>query len=186
MYSGMDDDTYDAEEQKFFGMYLGTVVERDPALKRVRVRIDGIKEKSEWAYPIGGAAGGSKGVGMIGTPRESASVCVWFANGDPDRPYYQPAHWGENEIPEEVADRPDATIWTSEEYAILFDDTDGERKLVIKSRKTNQAIEFDTEQNALTIRGTTAISIEAIGVVSIDAAQILLNGRSVMPSGSPI
>lgn len=182
-----DDDIFEEQEQKYPSMMIGTVVKRDTEYKRVRVMIPGFMEpEGPWAYPLGSGGGGSKDRGMIGLPAEGATVAIWFANGDPERPYYMSANWGDDEIPEEAAERDDAVIWSSETFCIMLDETEGERKLLIKNRKTDDYIELDPENNYITINGTTLIKIEAIGMITLDAAQLILNGRKVLPISSPI
>jgi len=187
MADAFHDDEFDAEEEKFFGMYIGTVVKRDPELRRIKFEIEGfIEPESPWAYPIGSMAGGSANVGAGGVPREKAQVLVWFANGDIERPFYAPAHWGEGEIPEEVADKPDATIWSSENWAIVLDDSEGSNELRIINRKTGDTFEMDAESNSIRIAATTSLVIECLGVVDISGAAVQINGRKVAPIGDPI
>lgn len=183
---GHDDDFGDEFEPKYFGMYTGTVVKRNK--KRVRFTIPGfIEPESPWAIPIGAAGGGGKDRGLIGTPKLGATVCIWFANGELEHPYYCPANWGDDEIPEEVVDREDAVIWSSETFAIILDETNGARKLRIVSRKTEEDfIEFNPEENSMTISASTQLEIKALGQILIDGAQVLVNGRKIIPSGEVI
>jgi len=187
-FSGFDDGQYDDEEQRFFGMYIGEVVDRDPELRRVKVKIPGLIEPSSaWAFPLGGpAAGGSKGVGFDGVPRLGAAVAIWFNRGDPDHPYYQAASQGRDEIPAEVAGKLDAQIWSSENWGILLDDTQDGRVLQIINRKTGDLIEMNAEENSITIQGTTSVDIQSIGIVNIDAPNVQIKGRKVTPSNKPI
>lgn len=182
----MHDDDFGNDDPRYHGMYLGTVVKRDK--KRVRFTIPGfIEPESPWAYPIGAAGGGGPNRGLIGTPREGATVCVWFANGELEHPYYAPANWGDDEIPEEVEGREDAVIWSSETFAIVLDETDGSRSLRIINRKTPEDfIEMNPEENTLRINASTLLRIEALGQLEIVGAQILINGRKVLPTGEVI
>lgn len=185
--SGLEDDAYDRDEERYFGLYLGTVVARDPKLKRVKVNIPGLLEpESPWAYPLAAGAGGSANVGLVGTPRLTAQVGVFFANGDIERPFYMPAYWSEPEVPAEAKDKEDVIVWSSETFVIALDETEGAEKLTIKSRKTADLIEFSPVENSVTIKGTTAVTIEALGILNLDAAVVQIKGRKVLPTTDPI
>lgn len=180
---------------RFYGMRIGHVVKREARTKRIKFAIPGfIEPESPWARPLSAMAGGSESVGAVGLPRLGAEVAIWFANGEPERPYYMPAGWGDDEVPEEVRENADATIWSSENFAIVMDDTANARRLRIISRKQNENndgepldfIEIDAEDNSVTIRACTALNLEALGVVSIDAANVLIKGRKVMPTDEAI
>jgi len=184
-----DSDRTDRNEQLHFGMYEGTVVKRDADLKRIKFTIPGfIEPESPWAYPLGAGGGGSSGVGMLGLPRVGATVAIWFANGNIEAPRYMPAHWTEEEVPAEIQGKEDAAIWSSENFAIVIDDTKGSAVLRIINRKTNDAIELNAEENTITINGTTGITLQALGAIELVSApgQIILNGRKVLPNSSPI
>jgi hypothetical protein len=45
---------------------------------------------------------------------------------------------------------------------------------------------FDAEENTITLQGTTAITIRAAGAISLEATQLILNGRVVRPVGESI
>ena len=45
---------------------------------------------------------------------------------------------------------------------------------------------FDAEENTITLEGTTAITIRAVGAISLEAAQITIGGRAVRPIADPI
>lgn len=179
---------------KFYGMRIGRVVKRDAATKRIKFVIEGfIEPDSPWARPLTSMAGGSELVGGVGLPRIGAEVAIWFANGEIEQPYYMPAGWGKDEVPEEVAESEDATIWSSENFAIVMDDTENAKKLRIISRKNTDEdgepldlIEIDAEDNSVTIMATTALNLNAIGIVSIDAANVIIKGRKVMPTQEAI
>lgn len=179
---------------RYYGMRIGRVVKRDAKTKRIKFIIEGfIEPDSPWARPLTAMAGGSASVGAVGLPRVGAEVAIWFANGEIEQPYYMPAGWGDDEVPAEVEDKEDATIWSSENFAIVMDDSANSKKLRIVSRKNldddNEPldlIEIDAEDNSVTIKATTALNLEAIGIVSIDAANVVIKGRKVMPTDEAI
>ena len=45
---------------------------------------------------------------------------------------------------------------------------------------------FDAETNSVTLEATTAITIRAVGAISLEAAQVTIAGRIVRPIGDPI
>ncbi len=187
MSSFRSDDSFDTEEEKFFGMYIGTVVKRDGDLKRVKFQIEGfIEPESPWAMPLSGMPGGSAGVGSGGVPRLGAQVAVWFANGDIERPYYVSANWGEDEIPDEIAGSEDAMIWSGENFAIVIDESGSNKVMRLINRKTGDFIELNANDNTITISATTALSLQATGLIDITAGKVQINGRPVAPIGDPL
>ena len=192
--STFEDDDPRVGGPRFYGMRIGRVVKRDPGAKRIKFVIEGfIEPESVWARPLTSMAGGSAGVGAVGLPRIGAEVAIWFANGDIETPYYMPAGWGTDEVPPEVQGIEEATIWSSENFAIVMDDTPKARKLRIVSRKTagidgkpQDLIEIDAEDNSVTIRATTALNLNAVGIISINAANVLIKGRKVVPTDESI
>jgi len=189
--SGHDEEYERSAEPRMLGLFEGVVVDVDPRMKRIKVQIPGVVEpESEWAFPVGAGSNGT-GVGMFGTPRRGAMVNVMFLHGRVDQPRYWPGHWIEADIPDDAKNREFATIWSSETFQILLDETAGERRLRIVNRKfrpvgEEEYIEFNAEDNSITISAATAVNIRAIGEVEIDAAQIVLNGRKVLPTSDPI
>ena len=90
--TGFDGDEYGG--RRYFGLYMGSVVDRnDPQGDgRVRVKIPGIiDDRSAWARPRGG---GYTNWGIVKVPPPEADVYVQFINGDLDQPTYEPADMG--------------------------------------------------------------------------------------------
>lgn len=193
MFSTFDDDIQ-ARDTRLLGMYVGYVTHRrDPdRLGRVRVCIPGVVEPhSAWAWPLGTAGGGFKDRGLFAVPEEGAEVAVFFNQGDVDAPYYLSAHWGkpdgESEVPEEAQkDPPDNRVIATPTFRIELDESAGARKLKLTNRKTGDHLLFDAEENSVTLEGTTAITIKAVGAITLDAAQVYIAGRVVRPTADPI
>ena len=192
-YSQFDDDI-GAHDTRLAGMYVGYVTHRnDPEkLGRVRVCIPGVLEPhSAWAWPLGTAGGGFKDRGFFAVPEEGAEVAVFFNQGDIDAPYYLSANWGkpdgESEVPEEAQkDPPDNCVLATPTFRIELDESEGGRKLKLTNRKTGDHLLFDAEENTITLEGTTAITIKAVGAISLEATSVTIAGRVVRPIADPI
>lgn len=192
-FSQFDDDI-ESHDTRRFGMYVGYVTHRkDPeGLGRVRVCIPGVLEPhSAWAWPLGTSGGGSKDRGFFAVPEEGAEVAVFFNQGDVDAPYYLSAHWGkpggESEVPEEAQkDPPDNRVIATPTFRIELDESEGSRKLKLTNKKTGDHILFDAEENTITLAGTTAVTIRAVGAISLEATQVTIAGRVVRPVADPI
>jgi len=187
------DDTI-AHDTRIHGMFVGYVVDRnDPEqLGRVRCCIPGVMEPhGPWAWPLGTVGGGSANRGFFAVPEAGAEVAVWFSQGDSGEPHYLAAHWGKprgaSEVPEEARRTPpDNRVLATETFRVELDESEGGRKLKITNRKTDDHLVFDAEDNTITLQGTTAITIRAVGAISLEATQITLNGRVVRPVGEAI
>ena len=188
------DDDIQTHDTRMHGMYVGYVTKRDDEeqLGRVRVCIPGVLEpESAWAWPLGTVGGGSKDRGFFAVPEEGAEVAVFFNQGDVNAPYYLCAHWGkpggESEVPEEARkDSPDNRVLSTQTFRIELDESVGSRKLKLTNKKTGDHLIFDAEENTVTLEGTTALTIRAVGAVSIEAAQVTIAGRVVRPIADPI
>jgi len=176
------------------GLHVGYVNDReDPeGLGRVRVCIPGLIEPhSAWAWPLGTSGGGSKNRGLFAVPEKDAEVGVFFKCGDLDAPYYVAGHWGkpggQSEVPEEAQKSPpDNRVLATETFRVELDESSGGRRLQITNKKTSDYLLFDAEENSITLSGTTAITIRALGAISLEAAQITIGGRIIRPIADPI
>ena len=188
------DDDIETHDTRLLGMYLGYVTKRDDPeqLGRVRVCIPGVLEpESAWAWPLGTSGGGSKNRGLFAVPEEGAEVAVFFHQGNVDAPHYLSAHWGkpggETELPAEaVRERPDNRVLSTETFRIELDETDKQRKLRLTNKKTGDHLVFDAEENSVTLEATTALTLRAVGAITIDAMQVTIAGRVVRPIADPI
>jgi uncharacterized protein involved in type VI secretion and phage assembly len=188
------DDDLHAHDTRLLGMYLGHVTDRrDPeGLGRVRICVPGLLEPdSAWAFPLGTSGGGSRNRGFFAVPEEGAEVAVFFHQGDIDQPFYLAGHWGkpdgESEVPAEAQkDPPDNRVLATETFRIELDESKGARKLRFTNRKTGDFLEFNAEDNTITLQGTTAITIKAVGAISLEATQVTIAGRVVRPVAEPI
>lgn len=188
------DDELGSQEARLLGLYVGYVTHRrDPeGLGRVRVCIPGVVEPySTWAWPLGTAGGGSAGCGLFAVPEEGAEVAVFFNQGEIAAPYYLSAHWGKpdgvSEVPEEAQqDPPDNRVFATPTFRIELNEAQGARSLRLTNRKTGDHLVFDAEENSVTLEATAALTLRAVGAISVEAAQITLGGRVVRPIADPI
>jgi len=132
---------------RYLGLYEGTVVDNADPLKcgRVRVQIPGLIEPaSAWAEPVG-KAGGSKARGELAVPEVGATVVVQFLMGDPDRPKYQPGHWGRGEEPTYIKtvaarDAHLVHIVETKSFDVVLDSRPGHEQLILREKKDGTLI----------------------------------------------
>ncbi|CAM4543179.1 hypothetical protein MYXA107069_37180 [Myxococcus xanthus] len=67
-----------------------------------------------------------------------------------------------------------------------MDESAGHRKLKLTNRKTGDCLTFDAETNSVTLEATTALTLRAVGAISLEAAQVTIAGRVVRPIAEPI
>ncbi|MGE0322242.1 MAG: phage baseplate assembly protein V [Polyangiaceae bacterium] len=188
------DDDLEQDAAPMLGLYVGYVTQRDDPeqLGRVKVCIPGLLEpESAWAWPLGTGGGGSKDTGFFAVPEVGAEVGVFFNRGDVDAPYFLAANWGkpngESEVPEEAQrSSPDNRVLATPTFRVELDETKGARKLRLTNRKTGDHLVFDAEENSVTLEATTAITLKAVGAISLEATQVTIAGRVVRPIAAPI
>lgn len=188
------DDDVELHDTRLLGLYVGYVTRRDDPerLGRVRVCVPGVLEpESAWAFPLGTSGGGSKDCGLFAVPEEGAEVGVFFNQGNVDAPYYLAGHWGkpggESELPEEAQrELPTNRVLSTKTFRVELDEGEGSRKLKLTNKKTGDHLVFDAEENSVTLEATTAITLRAVGAISLEAAQISIGGRPVRPIADPI
>lgn len=194
---------HDGQGRKFIGMYVGSVVSNaDPLrLGRVRVRVPGVAEPaSAWALPLGGGSGERRG--GLSIPEEGAEVAVWFQSGDVDHPYYLTANWHEGKLPGRVggyfsadegeadessmpiADVPKVPAWEGARYLITVDEREGKTSLLVRDKKSDDQILFDGEKYVVQIKASSMLNLRSDGLVLIEGAQVIINGRPVAAGGT--
>ena len=67
-----------------------------------------------------------------------------------------------------------------------LDESKGARRLQITNKKDGAFLLFDAEANTITLSGTTAITIRAMGAISLEAPHITIRGRVVRPIADAI
>lgn len=183
----------------YFGMYDGYVADNVDPLKlgRVKIMIPGLIEPaSDWASPCGYPGSGANSRGMWCVPDVGSNVAVFFKEGQLENPRFFCGPWS---MPEETPESPTfVRNMTPEEavrmtglqtprWEIVLDDRPDKQGLIIRDRQhPDNTIVFDGSQQTLQISATVAVQIKSVGVVDIDALQIRLNGRIVLPTSKPI
>jgi Type VI secretion system/phage-baseplate injector OB domain len=185
-------------EAAYYGMEQGTVTANaDPKLLgRVKIRIPGVIDETDWAFPING--GGSAQRGRWQVPKVGADVSVWFHRGDPHgHVFFAPGHWGlpggASEAPTFIAKDPTVTAATApllagledDRYYVVIDSRPGKEAARLVDKLTGDKFELDGRRYRATIQVTGTLSITA-GAIEMTAGRILLNGRPVTPFGGPI
>lgn len=170
-------------------------------LGRVRVRIEGLVQKSAWALPLGHTRGGSSKVGAFSVPPPGAEVGVLFHAGDVDHPYFLPAHYGRGEVPGPVGGyqgpgdpAPPATAeeatkvlaFEGARYVVVVDEREGKERAVLRDKTTGDELVFDGVAKTVKLAATTSLTLKALGAVNIEALAVTINGRTVKPVGPPI
>jgi uncharacterized protein involved in type VI secretion and phage assembly len=181
------------------GVYEGQVVDNVDPLKlgRVRFMIPGLVEPmSPWTLPLASPGAGSDARGLWCIPSIGSNVAVLFKEGDLDAPRYLTGPWGApDDTPEtptfarnlSAADAVKVTGLQTKDWEIVLDDRPGLERLTIANRTFPQnSITIDGLSQAVEIRGTVAVQIRSTGIINIDALQVVINGRPVLPSSKPI
>lgn len=198
---------HDGMGRKFCAMYVGNVTDNaDPEkLGRVRVRVAGVCEPaSAWAFPLG-AGGGSSHRGVYSPPDVGADVAVLFHAGDVERPFYIGGYWGApdagletpgpvggykggEETAEDIAaaDAPLVKSWEGKRYIVIVDEREGKERLVLRDKKTDDELLFDGVRMGVRLKGTSMLSLECDGVISIKGVQVTINNRPIIANGKPI
>ena len=156
--STFDDDIH-THDTRLLGLYVGYVTKRDDEeqLGRVRVCIPGVLEpESAWAWPLGTGGGGSKDRGLFAVPEEAQKT------------------------------PPDNRVFATQTFRIELDESKDSRKLKLTNKKTGDHLIFDAEENTVTLEATTALTLRAVGAISLEATQVTIAGRVVRPIAEPI
>ena len=178
-------------------------------LGRIKFVLPGIIEpESAWAFPCGSGSvlrdGEMDYWGANFVPPVGADVYVMFLNGDPDRPMWFPAYPGipvdpdTNEAVSEAFPEftdPRIAVFGIGPFRLVIDNRGGDnaKQATLKSVKKVNGVEeaiveivIDSTNNSLLVRGTRQVKIESDALIDIDAPQVQIRGRTVMPSTKPI
>ncbi|HEU4410070.1 MAG TPA: phage baseplate assembly protein V, partial [Polyangiaceae bacterium] len=129
--------------------------------------------------------------GFFAVPEVGAEVGVLFNQGDVDAPFFLPGHWGrpggKSEVPEEARlSPPDNRVLATPTFRIELDESEGARKLKITNKRTGDSLLFDAEENSVSLSATTALTLKAVGALTLEGIHITIGGRVVRPIADPI
>lgn len=175
------------------GIWPGTVVDRNDPLKlgRIKVSVPGILEDdSAWALP---RAGGAPQFGCVNVPPIGADVFVQFLGGRIEKPIWEPGPHGLEEGFFEHVD-PDTHVFGIGPFRLLIDNREGQRELhayvvrdVAGTEERVIELEVNFETNSARLFATTALQLEAIGLVDINAnGDVQVKGRKILPRDATI
>lgn len=182
------------------GLYYGIVRFNDDPKKlgRVRIEVPGvIKPASNWAFPRGG---GGPQRGFFDVPDVGERVLVSFVMGELDRPVYERGGWAlpegaeQSEVPqvareaveENPAAAPKVKVYESERFVVVIDQREGQEILRATDKISGDSIEIDGYNRGILISGTSGVVIKSFGEIVLEAAQVSIMGRLVLPSEGPI
>jgi hypothetical protein len=194
--------TYDPERE-FPGMgpWTGIVVRRDDPeeLYRVKLKIPGRLDETDWAYPFGFVAGKKRGGGPF-VPEIGAKALVFWEGGEINGTVNCiPGMFHRNWVPSghvigtgsEAGQ--DNFVWQNSKLRIEVDTRDASAGLRIAkldatgdAAGTDLTVDFDTVTNQVEISTTLGLSLKSTGTVTIEGGTVTINNRPVSPSGDPI
>jgi hypothetical protein len=161
---------------KYYSVYRATVVDnKDPQNQgRIKVIVEALGMTSpltEYAYPITPFA--AKEGAMFFPPDVGDAVYVMFENGNPRLPLYLGGWWMKDQLPSDFRKNPPTVrgIRTKSGHEILFDETPGAEKVVIKSGGKNQVVLNDATDEIVISKegGEPLIKIDAAGKIRLFA-----------------
>jgi hypothetical protein len=187
------DNTGQFEGDRLWGLYAGTVVNRDDPerLGRIKVLVPGLIEpESSWALPRGG---GSRYRGALSVPPMGCDVFVQFVNGDPNMPTWEPGPYGAGEAFPEHLD-PDISVFGVGPFRLVIDERPDVQTAAVRIMKTVGTAEemvvellFDALGNGVRLFATSAIQLSALGLIDLDCAgDVQVKGRKVLPVRRPL
>lgn len=178
-------------------LYDGVVLRNDDPLKigRVVLRVPGIIDRTDWAFPLAMARG--DGAGFWDVPKVGVDVGVWFLAGDHDRAFYVPGHHrapgGSGRGPGYIqaadvtpADAPSIKLWETDDHLILLDGRAGRQAFEVRDKLTGDGVAYDRTTMSMEVSATVSVKIKSIGVIDLDALAVTIMGRPVVPGAGPI
>jgi uncharacterized protein involved in type VI secretion and phage assembly len=153
--------------KQYNGVVIGLVKEIDPTLGRIKVDFPWMKppQRSHWA-PIASLMGGKKR-GAFFMPEIDDEVLLAFNQNDFEHPYVLGFLWnGMDSSPE--TNQSNRVIVTPGGHTLRFEDTEGAKKVVLKSSAEHQIIIDDSEQTiTVKTKGLQSIVLDDKGSGSI-------------------
>ncbi len=167
---------------RIYGVVIGEVTDNnDPQkLGRVQVRypwmpqFENAELSSNWARMA--APGAGAGRGLLFLPEIGDEVLVAFENGDVNSPYIVGALWNGRDQPpiEKVLAQNKVNqrvIRSRSGHVVILDDTQGSERITILDKTGQNSIEIDSKNNAISLRASGDITIEAGGRLVLKSKQ---------------
>ncbi len=125
---------------------------------------------------------------IAGTSRSATSLSTpWTLSSEPVQSMFWGKPDGESEVPEEAQkDPPDNRVLATPTFRVELDESKDARRLKLTNRKTGDHLVFDAEENSVTLEATSALTLRAVGAISIEGLQVTIAGRVVRPIADPI
>ena len=144
---------------KLFGLQIGIVTNvNDPQkLGRVKVQFPSLPTGPEvnWCRVAQPSAGAGRGFYWI--PQVEDEVLVAFVYGDANNPVILGSLWNGKDSPMPSAFTSDNTkilIQTTSGHQVMFDDKNGQEKIVIADKSGKRALTFDVKQKKFLIEAS--------------------------------
>lgn len=183
------------------GPWTGIVVNRvDPEkLYRVKLKIPGRLDETDWAYPFGFVAGQKRGGGPF-VPEVGTKALVFWDGGDINGTVnYIPGMFHQTWVPtgHEISEDGEADnfVWQNDRLRIEVDTRAATAGLRItdldESSGTDQpgtalSVNLDLNSNQVEIATSLGLVLRATGAVTIQGGTVTINERPVSPGTEPI
>lgn len=188
---------YDQGRIRHYGMLLGvvTAVDDPEGLHRIKAKIPGIADpETDWLFPITSGGGGPERGGHV-APDIGHDVCIWFHQGDTQAMgVYACGWWG---VPDEGTEMPHGTKQAAKDahlvqalrvgrIVMMVDEREGQEAFKVYDAKGAFSFQVDLETKRVALEGLTSVLIKSVGQLALEGLEVLINGRRVNSSGSPI
>jgi uncharacterized protein involved in type VI secretion and phage assembly len=174
---------------KLNGVVVGVVTNNnDPLYEgRVKVKFPWMEDNLETGWVRVAMVGSGKNRGVFFTPEINDEVLVAFEQGNFNAPFIVGSLWsGKNKPPLPpsggsvvVAGTVNQRIVRSSSgHIIVFDDTKGAEKIIIKDKTGKNSLEIDSVMNSFTINSGEDITIKSVRNLTIEAGgQLILKSK---------
>jgi hypothetical protein len=194
--------TYDPEREfPGFGPWTGIVIRRDDpeGLYRVKLKIPGRLDETDWAYPFGFVAGNKRGGGPF-VPELGTKALVFWEGGEINGTVSCiPGMFHRGQVPSGhtigtgANEGQDNFVWQNAVMRIEVDTRDSSAGLRIAkldstgdAAGTALAVDFDVATQQAEISTTLGLVLKSTGAVEIEGGTVTINSRPVSPGGEPI
>ncbi len=188
------------ERKRLYGAYVALVIDiKDPdGLGRVRVQLPWVPDTGDGSYQVWARiaqpmAGNNRGTWIIPDPNDE--VLVMFEGGDPRLPYVIGMLWNGIDKPPESMDgagrNSRKVVRSRNGNKITLDDTDGQESVILETPagqkitlkdgpgsveiqdSNGNDVKLDT--SGITIRASGKITVQAGGIVEVNASMLTVN-----------